>query len=623
MVENKDEMPASSAGVDGAHTHPLPNGVSYDDFNRIDSIRASQKKRRADDIRNKELSANQNLYQLSKNPPTVGLENAGFEEETWEETLSALESHQSILDEINQLKAFLASSQFKKSAHLSSLLKDEFPHERSLDNPEKLSEALNMSTHPEADELNVFLSDDKLRSVSGIDSDQEIQDSSVTAVEQEALQLANNFKGAGHNFASVTIDKNNIFLGATVKNDDAKVVISRIVAGGAVENDGRLQEGDEIVCINTQIVHGKTVDEVCEIMEDITGHVTFIVIPTVSHEKSVENESFNVRTLYDYNPDADEYIPCKELGLFFKKGEILKIHRGEDENWWQAYKEGENDMSNLARLVPSTEFEQKRRQINKHLLDEIEKDEEPVLCGKKKKKKKKKKNEDDNEETIMPYEHVKLYQQPPDRKRPIVLVGPRNVGRYELRDKLTTDEPHLFCVPIAHTSRPARENEMNGQDYYFVEKPQFEALKAKKNFVEEGEYQRNFYGTSIDSVREVVDSGKYAILVLNAPSINVMRKEGLKPYVIFIKPPSKDQIAKNLIREDKQLNESDIEQMITSGRIIETDFGHLFDEIIINLSQDQTQRELRRIINRLETMPQWVPVSWIPDGVNYNRTDGI
>ena len=99
------------------------------------------------------------------------------------------------------------------------------------------------STHPEADELNVFLSDDKLRSVSGIDSDQEILDSSVTAVEQEALQLANNFKGAGHNFASVTIDKNNIFLGATVKNDDAKVVISRIVAGGAVENDGRLQEG--------------------------------------------------------------------------------------------------------------------------------------------------------------------------------------------------------------------------------------------------------------------------------------------------------------------------------------------------------------------------------------------
>ena len=77
-----------------------------------------------------------------------------------------------------------------------------------------------------------------------------------------------------------------------------------------------------------------------------------------------------------------------------------------------------------------------------------------------------------------PYEHVKIYQQPPDRKRPIVLVGPRNVGRYELRDKLTSDEPHLFTVPIAHTSRPLRDNEVQGQDYYFVEKAAFESHKA-------------------------------------------------------------------------------------------------------------------------------------------------
>ena len=78
---------------------------------------------------------------------------------------------------------------------------------------------------------------------------------------------------------------------------------------------------------------------------------------------------------------------------------------------------------------------------------------------------------------FQPYEHVKLYQQPPDKKRPIVLVGPRNVGRYELRDKLTSDEPHLFTVPIAHTSRKARDSEMNGQDYYFVEKSVFTDLQ--------------------------------------------------------------------------------------------------------------------------------------------------
>ena len=49
--------------------------------------------------------------------------------------------------------------------------------------------------------------------------------------------------GAKVELTAVTIDKTNAFLGATVKNVDARVVISRIVAGGAVERDGRLQEG--------------------------------------------------------------------------------------------------------------------------------------------------------------------------------------------------------------------------------------------------------------------------------------------------------------------------------------------------------------------------------------------
>merc|ERR1712088_1001922 len=99
-----------------------------------------------------------------------------------------------------------------------------------------------MSADPASDELNTFLSDDKLRLCSGIDQladngainqhgngigDYETN-SSVNAIEDEALKLAQNFKGPGEKFNIVTIDKNNIFLGATVKNDDAKVIISRI-----------------------------------------------------------------------------------------------------------------------------------------------------------------------------------------------------------------------------------------------------------------------------------------------------------------------------------------------------------------------------------------------------------
>jgi guanylate kinase len=611
-----DEMPASlEMAVEP--THPLPNGSAYDDFRRIDSARASQKKRRNEAQRNQELANQDQVYKLAAHPPVRGVENPGYEGESWEETLETLESDPSIQRDLMEVRRFIQAQEVLQAMNLAKTLRQENPQERSLDDPLKLTEALNQSNSLSALELSLLLSDASLREISGIDTS---DSASMSNVEEEALKLAQNFTGNKVELTAVTIDKTNAFLGATVKNVDARVVISRIVAGGAVERDGRLQEGDEIVNINTQTIHGKTVDDVCEIMEEMTGHVTFVVISNGGPpERSVENEMFHVRTLFDYNPDADEYIPCKELGLFFKKGEILKIHRGDDENWWQAYKEGDNDMSNLARLVPSMDFEMRRRQLNKQLQEEIEKDNEPVLCGKKKKKKKKKnKKETPSDDLVMlPYEHVKLYQQPPDKKRPIVLIGPRNVGRYELRDRLTNEEPHLFCVPIAHTSRPMKESEVNGQDYNFVTKDTFEQLKKANAFVEEGEFQKNLYGTSIDSIRSVMTRGRVNICVMNAPSIAIMRKENLKPFVILIKPPGREQITNNLLREDLTLSDEEIEKMVSSGRIIEHDYGHLFDEIIINLSLDQTYRELRRIIARLETTPQWVPVSWISETANH------
>ena len=120
---------------------------------------------------------------------------------------------------------------------------------------------------------------------------------------------------------------------------------------------------------------------------------------------------------------------------------------------------------------------------------------------------------------------------------------------------------------------------------------QREYLKSKikdNKFVEEGQYKKNLYGTSIESIRSVMTRSKVAICVMNAPSISVMRRENLKPFVIFIKPPGKEQIQTNVLREDLTLTEEEIEQMISSGRIIEHDYGHLFDEIIINQSLDQT-----------------------------------
>ena len=47
------------------------------------------------------------------------------------------------------------------------------------------------------------------------------------------------------------------------------------------------------------------------------------------------------RSHFNYNPDDDLYIPCHELGISFQRGDILHVINREDQNWWQAYRDGE------------------------------------------------------------------------------------------------------------------------------------------------------------------------------------------------------------------------------------------------------------------------------------------
>ena len=64
----------------------------------------------------------------------------------------------------------------------------------------------------------------------------------------------------------------------------------------------------------------------------------------------------HVKALFNYDPEDDLYIPCRELGISFLKGDILHVINQDDPNWWQAYREGEEDYQALAGLIPSKTF---------------------------------------------------------------------------------------------------------------------------------------------------------------------------------------------------------------------------------------------------------------------------
>lgn len=64
-----------------------------------------------------------------------------------------------------------------------------------------------------------------------------------------------------------------------------------------------------------------------------------------------------VRALFDFDPSADDNIPCPEAGLSFQKGDILHIVNQEDAIWWQAYKH--EDGSKRAGLIPSRHYHER------------------------------------------------------------------------------------------------------------------------------------------------------------------------------------------------------------------------------------------------------------------------
>ncbi|XP_067941290.1 protein PALS1-like [Watersipora subatra] len=405
-------------------------------------------------------------------------------------------------------------------------------------------------------------------------------------------------------------------LGATVKNEGESVIIGRIVRGGVADKSGQLCEGDELLEVNGIPMRGKTINEVSDLLAGMTGELEFVLVPSGSqrYSRDMQERKTSVRALFDYDPEEDQFIPCQELGVSFTTGDILHVINQEDPNWWQAYREGEEDQA-LAGLVPSKLFWENREQLRLQILAETaEADNQTACCpsGKKKRKKSQYGVDEIDTDDILTYEEVTQYFPQPNRKRPIVLIGPPDVGRKELRQRLLETDSERFAAAIPHTSRMRREDEEDGKDYYFTAKHLFEADIRANKFVEHGHFQKDFYGTSLESIRQVVNSGKICVLNLHPQAIKSLRVSDVKPYVVFIAAPNMHILKENITKSSgKEPTVDHCRNIIDKGREMEIKYSHYFDFIINNSNISTAFQELLAEVNRLEVVPQWVPSEWL------------
>ena len=133
------------------------------------------------------------------------------------------------------------------------------------------------------------------------------------------------------------------------------MIISRVIKNGLAVQFG-LNEGDEIVRINNTEIKGRSINEISNTLAQMTGKLVFVIaIRTKENFSFRSTEPLDLRALFDYNPEEDRYLPCKEIGIKFRKGDILHVVDQTDPNWWQATLDVNGNC--LAGLIPSNQFQ--------------------------------------------------------------------------------------------------------------------------------------------------------------------------------------------------------------------------------------------------------------------------
>ncbi len=90
----------------------------------------------------------------------------------------------------------------------------------------------------------------------------------------------------------------------------------------------------------------------------------------------------------------------------------------------------------------------------------------------------------------------------------IVLSGPSGVGKGTVRQAIFSQEDTKFEYSISVTTRNPREGEVNGVDYFFKTREEFEQMIADNKLLEWAEYVGNYYGTPVDYVEKTLQEGK-------------------------------------------------------------------------------------------------------------------
>jgi guanylate kinase len=188
----------------------------------------------------------------------------------------------------------------------------------------------------------------------------------------------------------------------------------------------------------------------------------------------------------------------------------------------------------------------------------------------------------------------------------IVLSGPSGVGKGTVRKEIFSQEDTQFEYSISMTTRLPREGEVDGVDYFFKSREEFERLIEQGKLLEYAEFVGNYYGTPEDYVRETINNGKDVFLEIEVQGAQQIRDKFPEGLFIFLAPPSLSELQNRITTRGTETEELILNRMTTARKEIE--MMDLYDYVVENDTVEHATDKIKSIVQaehcRIERVKQ-------------------